>query len=99
MDHYTEDDSMEDNLEPFLPHNGTNPRAAGSHCISSGKGLWPILYDYLFSQTLRYLDTIHGCPIRIHDTRMPQYVNFLKIRIHGHIFVYVFKIQKMVELL
>ncbi|AQK90552.1 Transcriptional corepressor LEUNIG [Zea mays] len=57
MDHYTEDDSMEDNLEPFLPHNGTNPRAAGSHCISSGKGLWPILYDYLFSQTLRYLDT------------------------------------------
>ncbi|XP_035817502.1 transcriptional corepressor LEUNIG isoform X4 [Zea mays] len=38
MDHYTEDDSMEDNLEPFLPHNGTNPRAAGSHCISSGKG-------------------------------------------------------------
>jgi hypothetical protein len=47
----------------------------------------------------RYGYTIHGCPIRIHDTRMPQYVNFLKIRIHGHIFVYVFKIQKMVELL
>lgn len=44
-----EDDSMEDNLEPFLSHNGTNPRAAGSHCISSGKGLCPILSGYLFS--------------------------------------------------
>ncbi|KAG0536273.1 hypothetical protein BDA96_03G049800 [Sorghum bicolor] len=38
MDRYVEDGSMEDNLEPFLSHNGTNPRAAGSHCISSGKG-------------------------------------------------------------
>jgi hypothetical protein len=43
MDRYVEDGSMEDNLEPYVSHNGTNPRAAGSHCISSGKGLWHIL--------------------------------------------------------
>jgi hypothetical protein len=41
MDHYVEDDSMEDNVEPI--HDGIDLRAAGSHCINSAKGLCPIL--------------------------------------------------------
>ncbi|PVH39412.1 hypothetical protein PAHAL_5G495300 [Panicum hallii] len=36
MDHYVEDDSMEDNVEPI--HDGIDLRAAGSHCINSAKG-------------------------------------------------------------
>ncbi|CAL4965614.1 unnamed protein product [Urochloa decumbens] len=38
MDHYVEDDSVEDNVEPILLHDGIDLRAAGSHCISSAKG-------------------------------------------------------------
>ncbi|RLM93019.1 transcriptional corepressor LEUNIG-like isoform X1 [Panicum miliaceum] len=38
MDHYVEDDSMEDNVEPILLHDGIDLRAAGSHCINSAKG-------------------------------------------------------------
>nr|CAB3476049.1 unnamed protein product [Digitaria exilis] len=40
MDHFVEDGSMsmEDNVEPFLSHDDTDPRAVGSHCITSSKG-------------------------------------------------------------
>ncbi|CAO2185900.1 unnamed protein product [Urochloa humidicola] len=38
MDHYVEDDSAEDNVEPILLHDDIDLRAAGSHCINSAKG-------------------------------------------------------------
>ncbi|RCV24923.1 hypothetical protein SETIT_5G125300v2 [Setaria italica] len=39
MDHYVEDDSMEDNnVEPILSHDDMDLRSAGSHCINSAKG-------------------------------------------------------------
>ncbi|WVZ72535.1 hypothetical protein U9M48_020975 [Paspalum notatum var. saurae] len=36
--HYVEGGSMEVNVEPFLSHDDTDPRATGSHCINSAKG-------------------------------------------------------------
>ncbi|XP_039808056.1 transcriptional corepressor LEUNIG-like isoform X8 [Panicum virgatum] len=38
MDHYVEDGSIEDNVEPTLLHDDIDLRVAGSHCINSAKG-------------------------------------------------------------
>ncbi|RLN24026.1 transcriptional corepressor LEUNIG-like isoform X1 [Panicum miliaceum] len=38
MDHYVEDNCMEDKVEPILLHDDIDLRAAGSHCINSAKG-------------------------------------------------------------
>ena len=44
MDHYVEDGSIEDNVEPTLLHDDIDLRVAGSHCINSAKGLCPSLW-------------------------------------------------------
>uniref|UniRef100_A0A0A9EB78 Uncharacterized protein n=1 Tax=Arundo donax TaxID=35708 RepID=A0A0A9EB78_ARUDO len=38
MDQYAEDGCLEDNVQPFLSHDDTDPRDAGSRCIDSAKG-------------------------------------------------------------